>query len=345
MASTSPTQSLHQFSQSKAAVVIGGGVAGVSTAAALQERGYEVLLLEANAKGPGEEASKVSAGGMQQMNNSLDRKTFFATLKQIFLPLSKDKFFYMDFWACLKDPHFWRWALGFTWNSLIKTQDVERETEMLEMTCETIAMLENVFNNDWALAKEAGYSHKGAIRLATTQQESEEFQRNPRWTSFSNEKNVRYVDPKELQQMLPWMSPELISFGALFQTESARGNSETFTKHLAKKLKHVVVDCTVEEVTFDSASNRIISLQTSRGNLEISPTTAVVVAAGSWTAPLMHKMGFYCPVYPLKGYDLILQHENFSDWIVASGKTYMSPLGKELRFCSIGEFSGLDTKP
>ena len=64
----------------KKAVVIGGGVAGVSSAYQLARRGYQVTVLD-KASSPGSECSAVSAGGMQRSNPVLNRESWLAVIK------------------------------------------------------------------------------------------------------------------------------------------------------------------------------------------------------------------------------------------------------------------------
>ena len=45
---------------------------------------------------------------------------------------------------------------------------------------------------------------------------------------------------------------------------------------------------------------------TDRGEIEIGPGDQVAVAAGSWTPQILWHAGLYLPIYPLKGYGLIM---------------------------------------
>ena len=69
----------------KKAVVVGAGVAGVSTAYQLAKRGWTVTLLEASAY-PGSQCSAVAAGGMQKSNPVLTKESWGEVMRSWILP-------------------------------------------------------------------------------------------------------------------------------------------------------------------------------------------------------------------------------------------------------------------
>jgi hypothetical protein len=106
----------------KKAVVIGGGVVGISSAWELAKKGYSVLVLEKSA-GPANECSAVAAGGCQRANPLVNRSNwkdvFWSTAPFLSSATSKDmKFFNVQWRATLSDPHFFRWLSDFSYNSL-----------------------------------------------------------------------------------------------------------------------------------------------------------------------------------------------------------------------------------
>ena len=48
------------------------------------------------------------------------------------------------------------------------------------------------------------------------------------------------------------------------------------------------------------------AVHTSNGIYKIGEDTEVIVAAGSWTPKLLSTCGFFCPVYPMKGYSVAM---------------------------------------
>ena len=78
----------------KKAVVVGAGVAGVSTAYQLAKRGWTVTLLKA-CPNPGSQCSAVAAGGMQKSNPVLTKESWGEVMRSWILP--GNSFFIMNF--------------------------------------------------------------------------------------------------------------------------------------------------------------------------------------------------------------------------------------------------------
>ena len=74
-----------EFEGPKKAVVVGAGVAGVSTAYQLAKRGWTVTLLEASHY-PGSQCSAVAAGGMQKSNPVLTKESWGEVMRSWILP-------------------------------------------------------------------------------------------------------------------------------------------------------------------------------------------------------------------------------------------------------------------
>jgi len=78
-----------------------------------------------------------------------------------------------------------------------------------------------------------------------------------------------------------------------------------------------------------------------------------VVAAGAWTPVLLRDVELYVPMYPLKGYDLIVpledgeerRKEHAPQRIVADASMFLTRFHDSVRITSIGEFSGWHTRP
>ena len=74
-----------ELKEPKQAVVVGAGVAGVSTAYQLAKRGWTVTLLEASPQ-PGSQCSAVAAGGMQKSNPVLTKESWGEVMRSWILP-------------------------------------------------------------------------------------------------------------------------------------------------------------------------------------------------------------------------------------------------------------------
>jgi D-amino-acid dehydrogenase len=76
--------------------------------------------------------------------------------------------------------------------------------------------------------------------------------------------------------------------------------------------------------------------------------SAVIVAAGAWSAPLARRLGVNVPLESERGYHLELWNPNRmprSPVMIASGKFVATPMEGRLRLAGIVEFGGLDAPP
>ena len=120
------------------------------------------------------------------------------------------------------------------------------------------------------------------------------------------------------------------------------------------------IDTEVEVSRFEFKHNgteKIVNaIHTNNGIYVIGDETEVVVAAGSWTPKLLALCGYFCPVYPMKGYSVAMNlppegspnrplDKDIPSRMLIDNKMYVSRLGNQVRVTSVGEFSGWNTTP
>lgn len=117
--------------------------------------------------------------------------------------------------------------------------------------------------------------------------------------------------------------------------------ADTLVLGLAAKLRESGVEIVEDaEVTgFDRADTRVRAVRTRQGEIA---GDHVVLAAGSWTTPLVRELGISIPMQPGKGYSFLLRPKVmprhgilFAD--IHAGAT---PLGERVRIGGTMEFSG-----
>ena len=117
--------------------------------------------------------------------------------------------------------------------------------------------------------------------------------------------------------------------------------ADTLVLGLAAKLRELGVEIVEDaEVTgFDRADTRVRAVRTRQGEIA---GDHVVLAAGSWTTPLVRELGISIPMQPGKGYSFLLRPKVmprhgilFAD--IHAGAT---PLGERVRIGGTMEFSG-----
>ncbi len=147
----------------------------------------------------------------------------------------------------------------------------------------------------------------------------------------------------ELHAVEPALSGRV---GAGFYVEGQwHVRAHTFTEALGQAVRRrgaeVVEGIRVEG--FDTSDRRIRAVHTNQGEVA---GDAFVLAAGSWTAPLARRAGLRIPMQPGKGYTFLLQPTVMPKHgiLFADIHAGASPLGDRLRVSGTMEFSGYDLK-
>ncbi|MDJ0783981.1 MAG: FAD-dependent oxidoreductase [Desulfosarcinaceae bacterium] len=104
-----------------------------------------------------------------------------------------------------------------------------------------------------------------------------------------------------LQRLEPGLHPSL--YGAWYYRNDSHLRPDTLMRewHRLALTKGVAVEEGVSVQRFRTHGNRVVGLQTNRGAYRAH---AVVIAAGAWSLPLTHQLGYHLPLQPGKGYSL-----------------------------------------
>ena len=334
----------------KQAVVVGAGVAGVSTAYQLAKRGWKVTLLEASPQ-PGSQCSAVAAGGMQKSNPVLTKESWGEVMKSWILPgnslvlklfippfHSGEFKFFQIVWSSALDPLFLRWLSKFTLASLFPGAELkQRQQHQLQFTIFALDRLHQLLA-ELSLEEEVGLNGSGALKVL------------PEGTappSGANRLSLEPVARIERDEAVV-MERSLASWPNKWscadqETESWSGNSEKFTHAMARHCQALGVNmATGTRVTaLQGDATRVERIITEEEVLNIGPGVEVVVAAGAWTPLLLSTMGLFCPVYPMKGYSVAMDlpphgssmrpaEEDLPKRMLVDGKLYVTRLGEQV---------------
>lgn len=360
---------LHSISENtakgkKTCLVIGGGIAGVSTAHELCAKGHNVLMLE-RCSDTGLQCSSAPAGGMQRSNPSVDNSMWMAALRSLF-GLVPCRYFRISLWETLTDPHFVRWFFGFTYNGFILPNETHDyyQNQMLDFTNWAIdSMLSDISKFD-ALSDGTHLNQNGALKLYFSDDDFKKAKEYGGWTKAPDGESTIFLTRDEVLSLEPCIvnmysaaNEKKRIVGGAFQQKAASGNCYGYLRGAMKLLHqnyqdlfHVESDISV--TGFDSKNGTITQVHTSRGPLDVPPNTEIIVAAGSWTPIILRMLGLYCPTYPMKGYNMIvnldeagLKASDFPSRIVVDDFMFSTTINKEVRLASIGEFAGWSTDP
>eukprot|EP00049_Salpingoeca_infusionum_P007539 m.122585 g.122585 ORF g.122585 m.122585 type:complete len:512 (+) comp13736_c0_seq3:120-1655(+) len=361
----------HQRKYTKA-IVIGGGVVGVSAAVELARQGVQVTLLERR-NAVAEECSKAAAGIMQRNNPRVDRATWFATVKSFFKShVLQDKSampkFFIDFKETMTDGHFIRWFLEFSYNALLRNASEQEhvQTNLLQFTDWAVTQLEDrMAEKDNELGKACDHARRGVVKMlydpASQDADAYTVESGKEQHSVMRKGPLTMAPNRALSHPNIETPKGLHLVAALVQPLAASGHCEWFTKSYADQQKgtfDTMYNVEVQGITTTSSRSKdessqqlISSIVTSKGSIAVDEDTAVVIAAGSWTPTIGRLMNRYIPVYPMKGYTLATQLNDKQPplldhaLIESHHNLFFSAYKNQLRVAAVGEFAGWNTSP
>jgi D-amino-acid dehydrogenase len=137
--------------------------------------------------------------------------------------------------------------------------------------------------------------------------------------------------------------------GALYFARDEIGDSNKFGQGLAAACAMRGVQCRFGEAVhrIETDSGRVQAVATDKGRI---PADNIVVALGSFTAPMLAKNGIRVPIYPVKGVSITFQRAGWNDApsvpIIDDSKLFgMVSIGDRMRVSGSAEITGYDATP
>jgi len=144
-------------------------------------------------------------------------------------------------------------------------------------------------------------------------------------------------------------SPKSTLVGALYFARDEVGDSNKFTQGLAAACAARGVQCRFGETVqkIETGSGRVQGVVTDKGRIAAD---TVVVALGSFTAPMLAKNGLRVPIYPVKGVSITFQRAGWNGApvvpVIDDSKLFgIVPIGDRMRVSGSAEITGYDTTP
>jgi len=324
-------------------LVLGAGIIGISTAWHLAERGHEVTVID------------------RQPDAALE--TSFANAAQISVsycepwanreaPLKLLKWLWRNDAPLLFRPHLdwqqWRWGLQF----LGQCHDAAFERNVQQLVA--LGSYSHAALKDLVRSTSIEYQRleKGIAHYFTSQQA---FDAAGQAAALMQKYGVarRVVSRDELLQIEPGLrgfADQIV--GGTYTPSDESGDARVFTQALARR-------CAERGVQF-MYGHDVVRLQASGGTLDhvvvrdratrteqVLRGGAVVAACGTYTAPLLRRVGVDLPIYPGKGYSAtfdIVRPEAAPSVSVLDDevKCAVSRLGNTLRVAGTIELNGYD---
>jgi D-amino-acid dehydrogenase len=314
------------------AIVVGGGVVGISCAHYLSRAGLKVTVLE---KGRIASAcSKSNCGYIcpSHVQPLTEPGAFGIAIRSLFDSSSpfrvKPQF----------DVEFWKWMLQFA--RRCTHAQVLQAGKSLQAILD--ASLEEYRQLVGSLSRECEWREKGLLYVLRTQRGMDDFAKQDELTTRHFGVQSTRLTGDALVEMDPGFRPGLA--GAFWYPGDAsvrpEGLNQAWTDFLKRGGVTFLEQCELQSVRREG--NRIVSLETTRGELS---SDQVVFAMGAWSRHWGKTLGSSIPVQPGKGYSVTLDrppHAPSYPALFPEHKVGVSPFEDEMRLGSMMEFVGYD---
>lgn len=323
------------------ALVLGGGVVGVTTAYELLRDGHEVTLIDRQ-PGVALECSHAN-GGFVAISQAVPWSAPgvpFKTLREMARPDAPILLHARQL------PRMWRWGIAFLAAS--------RASVSWRNTRDILRLALYSFDALKESREATGVAYDpvrtGVLKLYSSERDLEEsVAESERQRTLGL--NYRRLTPKECLERVPGLAPRIdtIAGGVLYPDEEG-GDCFAFTSGLARWCteRGLALHLGTQVRALEREGDRIAGVVTDRGRLTAD---AYVLCLGADSPLLLRAHGIRLPIIPVKGYSLTVSR---APWPEAPTmpvldelrKFGLAPLGRDrLRLTGFAEIAGYDTAP
>ena len=323
----------------RTALVIGGGLLGVTSAWYLAERGFRVTVLERREAAALE--TSFANGGLITPSQS-DPWNGPGTTLQLLKWLGRE-----DSPLLLRPsalPGMWRWGLKFLLSSRMAYWWPATEAN-LRLGLYSAAALRELRRQ---LSLEYECLSQGTLKVFRDEAALERSALLARSLAPQG-LNHRLLSREEVVILEPLLSVVVDELaGAIHYPDDESGDAQLFTRELEKHARDASVqfrfNTEVTEIT--SHAGQIAAVQAGRESLQAD---VYILAAASFSTSLAAPLGLELPVYPVKGYSVTLpvlglERPLSLPLVDFEQKIVVTPLGERLRVAGTAEFAGFDNR-
>jgi len=325
-------------------IVLGAGILGVATAWHLLEEGHEVVVVDRQP----EAALETSFANGAQIS-----VCFCEPWANAGAPLKVAKWMLQDDSPLLfrprLDPHQWRWALSFL-GQCTNAAFERNVTQLVALGRYSHEALKTVVARTGI---QYDRLERGILHFFSSASDAE--------NGFKAAELMRHhgVDRRVLDRNgVLEVEPALKAFGdrihgGTYTPSDESGDARVFTQALAARCANrgAVFHYDHELLGFERQGDRLSGVavrERANGQQRTLKADQIVAATGSFTAPLLRKLGIYLNIYPAKGYSATLPLKRPQDASVVSllddtRKIAISRLGDHIRIAGTAEMAGYDT--
>lgn len=314
--------------------VLGAGIVGISCALELQQRGYQVNLIDR--RGPGEETSSGNAGLLSYSNiTPLADPSLLPRLHRLLLNQDNDLLVHYP-----QLPSLLPWLLRF----LLRCRRQTYLSDGAAMGCLTLASID--IHKTWI--EKAGLqsllNQGGGLKLY---RKRKTFLHEQLERELLQRCDVRHtlVNADEIYQLEPDLNPVFVQGVLIDDTISIR-NPEKLCKAYAQMFVQAGGQISLTEVKALRPANNAWELTTEQGCVNVEK---LVICMGAWTPGLIGQLGYANPLAIERGYHTIIspaQGKQLSRPIFDVDSSYvMSPMEMGLRVTTGSNLIHRETRP
>jgi D-amino-acid dehydrogenase len=322
------------------ALVLGAGVVGTSTAYYLAKNGFEVDLVD---RQPGAALETSFGNGGVLHTSECEPWSRPGMPANILRWLGKDSAPLLLRYSAI--PHMWRWGLGFV---RACTPERYRRSTMsnLRLSFYTLRCVQEIRAE---LKVDYDLRTRGSMKIYT-RPESLEKNRIECEAMRPYGMTFEVADPKRCVELEPALAPiQSTLAGGLWFPPDETGDCHKFTTALRQHCESLGVRTHFETTVrgLERSGDRIAAVQTNKGSMTAD---AIVVAMGSFSAPLLRGVGVSVQIYPVKGLSVTVPAGNWDAGpqmpIIDDTRLFgLIRLGDRYRCSGSAEITGYDTRP
>ena len=310
------------------ALVIGGGIVGVSSAHFLSEAGWDVTIVDRGK----------FAGGCSHANCGLICPSHILPLAEpgavrrtMGAMLSKNSPFYIK---PRLDLALWAWMWNFARRCNVDS--------MMEAGRALGPLLESSMEIYEQLGLECEWEKRGLLFVYGDRGKLDAYGESDRMLRESFNHPARKLDGAELAAMEPALKEGLA--GAWFYDGDGHLRPDRLMNSFRARLeeRNIVIQESCELNGFVREHGKAKAAKTSSGEITAD---AFVVATGAWTPLLNHELGCKLPIQPGKGYSMTMRRPSICPripLIFPETKVAVTPMQTGYRLGSMMEFVGYD---
>jgi D-amino-acid dehydrogenase len=323
-----------------ATIVLGAGAVGTTTAWYLRKAGHDVTVVERQAEA-GMETSWGNGGVIHA--SEVEPWSQPGMPRKILGWLGKENAPLLLRYGAI--PHMWRWGIEFARNC---TPDRFRANAKanLDLALHSLRSLHEI-------GAETGIAYDRATRgVLKIYRSTESLDAAQRSADSLAQHGLTYerVSAERCAELEPALRDTRDTLaGALYFVRDEVGDCNKFTQGLAAACAAAGVTYRYGETvqTLEASGGQVTAVVTDRGRI---PADTIVVAMGSFTAPLLGKIGIYVPIYPVKGISITFARGDWSSApampVIDDSKLFgLVPIGDRMRISGSAEIAGYDTTP